>query len=203
MTDQPKPGELLVGAYLRRVEKCELVMYNQRSREQGDQFEIDVIGVKTTDEGRQEVYVCEVVTHLGGLSYSGTPDTERWVEFGNDNYQHALERIWRKFQDASEHVTTLFDDAEFYSFQLWSPVVPGDTDEKYLLGGLHKLSETFEEEVLSEYPADTQMEHQLVINDRYSKSIDKLWDCATEDTKDYGERGLRFLQILARTGNKF
>lgn len=149
-------------------------MYNQRSREQGDQFEINVIGVKTTDEGRQEVYVCEVVTYFGALNYSGTPDTEQWVGFGNDNYQHALERTWRKFQDASEHVSTLFDDAEFYTFQLWSPIVLGNPDEKYLLGGLHKLYENFEEGVFSQYPTDTQMKHQVVINDRYSKSIDKL-----------------------------
>lgn len=198
MTDQPKPGELLVGAYLRRIKRCEIVTYNQRSQKQGNQLEIDVIGVKTTDEGRQEVYTCEVVTHLGGLNYSGTPDTERWAEFGNDNYQHVLERIWRKFYDATEHVTTLFDNAEFYSFQLWSPIVRGNPDKKYLLGGLHKLSEEFEEEVLSEYPEEIQMEHQLVINDRYSGKLDKLRECAAEDTKDYGERGLRFLQILGR-----
>ena len=194
MTNQPKPGELLVGAYLRRVEQCELVMYNQRSQEEGNQLEIDVIGVKTTSEGKQNVFVCEVVTHLNGLHYSGTPKTDDWAEFGNDDYQHSLERLWRKFHHAKEHVTELFNEADHYSFQLWSPVVPGNPDEKYLLGGLHKLSEDFEAEVETE----TELEHKLIVNETYSERIETLREYAAEDTKAYGERGLRFLQILER-----
>lgn len=51
MTEQPESGVLLVGSYLRLVEECELVTYNQRSQEQDNQLEIDVIGVDNTDDG--------------------------------------------------------------------------------------------------------------------------------------------------------
>jgi hypothetical protein len=44
---QAQPGEQLVGAYLRVIERCDLVTYNQRSMEQGDQMELDVLGVKS------------------------------------------------------------------------------------------------------------------------------------------------------------
>lgn len=106
MTEQPESGELLVGSYLRLVERCELVMYNQRSQQQGDQLEIDVIGVYNTERGDRVVYTCEVVTHIDGLHYSGTPDTDRWAEYGNDDYQHTLERLWRKFNSDKGYVTT-------------------------------------------------------------------------------------------------
>jgi hypothetical protein len=115
MTEQPESGELLVGSYLRLVEGCELVTYNQRSHEAGNQLEIDVIGVDNTEDGQQAVYTCEVVTHIDGLHYSGTPDTDRWEEYGNDDYQHTLECLWRKFSADKEYVTDLFD-ADSYVF---------------------------------------------------------------------------------------
>ena len=115
MTEQPESGKLLVGSYLRLVEGCELVMYNQRSQQQGDQLEIDVIGVDNTERGDRVVYTCEVVIHIDGLHYSGTPDTDRWAEYGNDDYQHTLERLWRKFNSDKGYVTDLFDGDD-YSF---------------------------------------------------------------------------------------
>lgn len=188
MTEQPESGELLVGAYLRLVEACELVMYNQRPQKEGDQSEIDVIGVNNTEEREQVVYICEVVTHLNGLHYSGTPDTDRWAEYGNSHYQHSLERLWRKFNSDRNYVTELLDSADSYVFQLWSPVVPGNSDEEYLLGGLHALEDDFEEE--------TGMELELVINEQYTTKIDQLRERASETEKNYGELGSRILQIL-------
>ncbi|WP_181686890.1 hypothetical protein [Halorhabdus salina] len=188
MTKQPESGELLVGAYLRLIEECELVMYNQRTQAEGDQSEIDVIGVDNTDEGEQAVYTCEVVTHLNGLHYSGTPDTDRWAEYGNSDYQHSLERLWRKFNSDWNYVTELFDSADSYVFQLWSPIVPGNSDEEYLLGGLNALESEFEEE--------TRMEMELVINECYTEKMEKLREKASETEKDYGELGFRILQIL-------
>jgi len=188
MTKQPESGELLVGAYLRLIEKCELVMYNQRTQAEGDQSEIDVIGVENTEEGEQVVYTCEVVTHLNGLHYSGPVKTDRWAEYGGRDYQHSLERLWRKFNSDRDYVTELFDSADSYVFQLWSPIVPGKSDEEYLLGGLHTLESDFEEE--------TGMELELVINERYTEKIEKLREKASETEKDYGELGFRILQIL-------
>jgi len=45
---QTQIGELIVGAYLRVINDCELVSYNQRSKEAGRQMELDVLGVKST-----------------------------------------------------------------------------------------------------------------------------------------------------------
>lgn len=188
MTEQPESGELLVGSYLRLVEDCELVTYNQRSQEQGNQLEIDVIGVDNTDDGDQVVYTCEVVTHIDGLHYSGAPNTDRWEEYGNDDYQHTLERLWRKFSTDRKYVMELFDSADSYVFQFWSPVVRGNRDEKYLLTGLYDLADEFKEE--------TDAELELVINEEYSERIEALRRRAGQTEKDYGELGFRILQIL-------
>jgi len=187
MTEQPESGELLVGSYLRLVEGCELVMYNQRSHEAGNQLEIDVIGVDNTEDGEQVVYTCEVVTHLNGLHYSGTPDTDRWEAYGNEDYQHTLERLWRKFNSDKTYVTDLFD-ADAYVFQFWSPIVPGNRDDGFLLTGLHDLADEFE--------AETGAELELVINEEYTERTEALRERAGETEKDYGELGFRILQIL-------
>lgn len=82
---QTQIGELIVGAYLRVINDCELVSYNQRSKEAGRQMEVDVLGVESTD-GEQTVYACEVVTHIRGSLYSGSPDEEGWWnKYGNEN----------------------------------------------------------------------------------------------------------------------
>lgn len=72
---QTQIGELIVGAYLRIINDCELVSYNQRSKEVGRQMEVDVLGVEST-EGTQTVYACEVVTHIDGMNYNGTLETD-------------------------------------------------------------------------------------------------------------------------------
>lgn len=41
---QTKNGELIAGSYLRLINDCELVSYNQRSKEAGHQMEIDASG---------------------------------------------------------------------------------------------------------------------------------------------------------------
>ena len=187
MTEQPESGELLVGSYLRLVEGCELVTYNQHSHEAGNQLEIDVIGVDNTEDGQQAVYTCEVVTHIDGLHYSGTPDTDRWEEYGNDDYQHTLERLWRKFSADKEYVTDLFD-ADSYVFQFWSPIVRGNRDEKCLLTGLYNMADEFE--------AKRDAKFELVINEEYTDRIEALREKAEQTEKDYGELGFRILQIL-------
>lgn len=120
---QTQIGELIVGSYLRLINDCELVSYNQRSKEAGRQMEIDVLGVESTS-GKQTVYACEVITHLDGTLYSGSPDTDEWVEYGNEGYQYTLERIWDKFHEDYDLLTEVFDDADEYALQFWSPYVP-------------------------------------------------------------------------------
>ncbi|MEZ3163082.1 hypothetical protein ABNG03_01120 [Halorubrum sp. RMP-47] len=112
-----QPGEQLVGAYLRVVEECDLVTHNQRSMERGDQMELDVLGVKSTPEG-QRIVACEVVTHLDGQLYSGTPSTDEWAEYGNASYQYSLEQISEKFERVVGYLDVVFDDLSLAEIQL-------------------------------------------------------------------------------------
>ena len=176
-------GEQLVGAYHKMISECEIVSYNQRSPEAGEQMEIDVIGIKT-DNDQQTIYVCEVITHLHGMRYSGSPSTTEWEEYGNDMYQHTLERIYRKFQSDLGYAIEVFDRADKYVFQLWSPVVP----QGGLTDGLDALKRRFENSY------DHELE--LIINSQYSTEISKLQELASKEKKQYGEPAFRFLQIL-------
>ncbi len=60
-------GESLVGAYMRHVEQCSIVLYN--SFFVGQQGEVDVVAVKPRGPGEQRlVYLCEVTTHIGAMA---------------------------------------------------------------------------------------------------------------------------------------
>ena len=180
---QPQPGEQLVGAYLRVIEQCDLVTYNQRSMKQGDQMELDVLGVKSTPDG-QHIFACEVVTHLDGQLYSGTPSSDDWADYGNASYQYSLERISEKFERIVGYLDVVFDDLSLAEIHLWSPYV----------------SEGYQTDGLAEVVERTESEHgisvQLVINDDYTDRIDTLRDAARSSSKDYSETGFRYLQIL-------
>jgi hypothetical protein len=180
---QPQVGELIVGAYLRIVEECDLVSYNQRSTEIGHQMELDVLGVGSTG-GPQTVFGCEVVTHLNGMNYNGNPETDRWAEFGNQSYQYTLQRMWEKFEEDLGLLQEVFDDDEEYNLQLWSPVVP----QGHLTDGFDELQRRFE--------AEHGAEITLVINGVYAERIKELRGLAAESTKSYDQPAFRFLQIL-------
>lgn len=183
---QARLGELIVGAYLRIIRGCEIVSYNQRSEEAGDQMEMDVLGIRSED-GQQTVYGCEVITHLNGMRYSGTPDTDEWEEFGNETHQNTIERIWKKFNEDYRLITKTFDDADEYELEVWSPVVPeGNRTE-----GLEELRRRFEKE--HENP---QIRPKIIINGEYSDRVEKLQERASETEKRYEEPAFRFLQIL-------
>ena len=176
-------GEQLVGAYHKLINECEVVSYNEFSKEVGDQMEVDVLGIKTTD-GHQRIYVCEVVTHLNGLQYGGTPSDDYWSDYGSTAYQGTLDRIYHKFLDDYDYATRVFDDADEYRFQFWSPYVP----EGGLTDGLDDLVTRF---------GDERGEHiGLKINGTYTAAIDTLREKAGSETKRYGEPAFRFLQIV-------
>lgn len=183
-------GELLVGAYHQRVTNCEIVSYNHRSEEQGDQMEADVIAIKSDiDASKQTVYACEVVTHMDGKMYSGSlPETDRWGDFGNKDYQHSLEKLWTKFNNDHRYVMNTFEEVDEYKFQFWSPVVAGWKNGGFLIDGLENLKAEFEEK--------TDCDLELVINQDYTDRIETLKKKARDDTSDYGSPAFRFLQIL-------
>lgn len=184
-------GELLVGAYHKKRNGCEVVSYNNRSAEQGDQMETDVLAFNNqSGNGKRHIYVCEVVTHLDGGLYSGSPDDTEgwWMEYSStSSYHHSLERLWRKFRDGHRYVSQTFPEAE-YSFQFWAPAVTGGQNYGYLIQGLDRLEEEFEEA--------TGEGLELVINERYTDRIEKLREEAKDDTSNYGSPAFRFIQIL-------
>jgi len=180
---QPQIGEQLVGAYLRIVDDCDLVSYNQRSKEAGQQMELDVLGVGTVN-GNQTVYGCEVVTHIDGLHYNGTPDTDEWAAYGNEDYQYTLQHLQEKFKQDYTLLTNVFDRADTFTLQFWSPVVP----QGYLTDGLAELQRRFE--------ADHNVAIDLVINGEYADRVKHLRQEASATQKSYDEPAFRFLQIL-------
>lgn len=184
-------GELLVGAYHKRLNGCEIVSYNNRSAEPGNQMETDVLAIDNHREnGNQHIYVCEVVTHLDGGLYSGSPDDTDgwWMEYSNTNsYHHSFETLWRKFLNGHRYVHQTFPGAE-YSFQFWAPVVTGGQNRGYLIQGLERLQDEFETE--------TGEQLELFINEEYTARIEELQDEAKGDTSNYGSPAFRFIQIL-------
>lgn len=184
-------GELLVGAYHQQENECEIVSYNNRSEEPGNQMEADVLAIDNDrDTGERHIYVCEVVTHMDGGLYSGTPNEDGWwMEYSNtSSYHYSLEKLWRKFTEDHRYVLQTFPHANEYSFQFWAPVVKGAKTKGPLIQGLNRLSEEFE--------AATDRELKLYINQDYTARIDKLRRKARGDTSDHGSPAFRFLQIL-------
>lgn len=96
-------GESLVGAYMRYIECCTMVLYNNYlAAEQG---EVDVVAVKPQRAGEPRiVYFCEVTTHVGGM---GTK---------------MVKKVPSKLERARAFAEVLFPDEE-RRFQWWSPYV--------------------------------------------------------------------------------
>ena len=157
---------MLVGAYLKIVEECEIVAYGQHSPIEGDQMEIDVIGIQP--DGNQEIITCEVATHLGGLGYG--------------NATKNAERVASKFTHAEEYVNRTFGKAS-HRFQFWSPNVPS-------------ASETQLNDVVEEFESRTGTELELVINSEYTDRVVSLQKRAENTVSQRNELAFRFLQIL-------
>ncbi|AHG01156.1 hypothetical protein HALLA_18315 [Halostagnicola larsenii XH-48] len=153
-------------------------------------MEADVVAIDNDQEtSEQNVYVCEVVTHMSGDLYSGSPDDGWWTEYSNTKaYQYSLQKLEKKFHEDHKYVTDTFPEAEEYSYQLWAPVVSGWQKGGALISGLEALAEKFEDE--------TGEELELVINQDYTTRIHELQDEAKGDISDYGAPAFRFLQIL-------
>lgn len=183
-------GELLVGAYHKRLNGCEVVSYNNRSEEQGNQMEADIIAIDNDrDTGEQHVFVCEVVTHMRGNLYSGSPDDGWWTEYTDTKaYQYSLQKLEQKFHQDYRYVNNTFQNADEHAYQFWAPVVTGWQKGSDLIRGLEALSDRFEDE--------TGEELELVINQDYTERIQKLRQEAKGDISDHGAPAFRFLQIL-------
>lgn len=101
-------GEDLVGAYLRQVQRCDLIAFNTRTGK--GQAEIDVIGVRLEEGGPRHVWFCEVSTHTSGLGgYGGDP----------------VKKLTAKLQSVRDYAAEVFPAVEHH-VEFWSPRVrPG------------------------------------------------------------------------------
>lgn len=96
-------GESLVGAYMRHVEQCSIVLYNSFFADQ--QGEIDVVAVKPrASEQPRLVYLCEVTTHIGGMAGA------------------TVKKVPTKLGRLREFAELTFPGDE-HRFQWWSPYV--------------------------------------------------------------------------------
>jgi hypothetical protein len=94
-------GESLVGAYLRHIERCEIVVYNNFFPDR--QGEIDVVGIKGVHP--RQIFLCEVTTHIDGM------------------YAPMAKRMTGKLNRLLEFAAATFP-GEDHRYQWWSPVVP-------------------------------------------------------------------------------
>ena len=103
-------GEYLVGAYLKLIEKCDVVDYNVREPGGGLKGlnELDVVGFRFATN---TIYLCEATTHVTGLLYgSGNAET--------------VARIRRKHENQRAYADRFLTQFENKQFMFWSPYVP-------------------------------------------------------------------------------
>lgn len=103
-------GEYIVGAYLKLIEKCDVIDYNVRPTGGGIKGlgELDVIGMNFKTD---TVFVCEVTTHLNGLLYgNGNGGTVKKIQD-----KHLRQKAY------AEEFLTGFKNKRF---MFWSPRVP-------------------------------------------------------------------------------
>lgn len=89
----PEMGEYIVGAYLKVIEKCDVVDYGVRSPDGGLKGlnEIDVVGMHFATS---TVFLCEAITHIQGALYGSPDETIKRVQFKLENHhRYASERL--------------------------------------------------------------------------------------------------------------
>jgi hypothetical protein len=160
-------GESIVGAYMRYIRECEVVVYNTFLRDR--QGEIDVVALKTGSP--RKVWLCEVTTHIGGMLYAGSRGGDRTISKLRDKLRRA-----REFADVTFPGDTL-------RFEIWSPRVAEG-----------KLTDAFES---LEGEAEAQgMDLGFVVNGDYTERIRELTDHAGRNSSATSEPAYRMLQVL-------
>ncbi len=160
-------GEFLVGAWLKVVQKCDFIQYNDRlpgGHMQG-LAEVDVIGLNLNSK---EAYLCEVTTHLRGLGIKDYPTT--------------MEKLKTKFLSDKNYADKMLKEFPTRHYMFWSPVVP---EGQYTVG-LNELKKELEKDLNLE----------LVINRQYAERVEQLKNEAHEKHEDTGNPAFRLLQIL-------
>jgi hypothetical protein len=160
-------GEYIIGAYLKIVIGCDYVDYNVRPSEKGLEGlgELDVIGIKL-EKGHEEIYLCEVTTHLDGLVYGSS-------------YSATVDKIAAKFDRQRKYKNKYIPDHFKAHYMFWSPVVLPEMERKLLSEAGSRLKDL-----------------ELVINKDYFNKIEELKKLSKDTTKDFGNPFFRTLQIL-------
>ena len=161
-------GESLVGAYLRHVVGCDVVVYNSFFADR--QGEVDVVGLKQGQP--RTVWLCEVTTHIGGMLI---------VRRGkNASKQVIADKLERLLHFA--HTTFPGDQ---YRYEWWSPYVP--------VGQLTETMQAVEEAAQGE-----GRDLRFIINETYTERVRELVKSAESNSSTTNEPAYRMLQVLTR-----
>jgi Holliday junction resolvase-like predicted endonuclease len=159
-------GESLVGAYLRHIVKCEVVIYNSFFADR--QGEVDVVALR---QGKpREVWMCEVTTHIDGM------------QLGRDG-KDSTERVIREKLDRLRHFAQITFPDDQHRYEWWSPRVA--------VGKRTDFMAATEDRWASE-----GHELRFVINDDYTERVRALAEHAKEHSSTTNEPAYRMLQIL-------
>ncbi len=166
-------GEQLVSSYLRYIRGCNFIETNVYTGK--SQGEIDVIGLNLSE---QQVYICEVAIHLGGLQY---------VNFKNnqtDNIQKLTAKFSKDIEYAQKHL-----DRYHQHYMLWSPIVT-DSKGKPENNQMRHLTE-IQENIKRKYSIDIE----CIVNEKFQECLEELRNYARSDTKALQCPLMRLMQI--------
>ena len=170
-------SERLVGDYLRVILGCNFVNFNVYTT--GTQGEIDVVGINTLEN---QVYICEVATHLKtGLCYVNKKTNK------TDNVAVFL----KKFGKNVDYIKTHFAGYEPI-FMLWSPIVK-TSREGSINNQLRDIDE-IKRAMLELYGVQLR----VVCNQEYKNRIDQLKSYAAKQDPALTSPVLRLFQIEAK-----
>lgn len=160
-------GESIVGAYMRYIRECQVVVYNTFLRDR--QGEIDVVALKTGEP--RNVWLCEVTTHIGGMLYVGSGGSDGTVA-----------KLRDKLARAREFAAVTFP-GDVLHFEIWSPRVAKG-----------KLTDSFE--LLGQEALEMGMDLNFVINEDYTERMRELLEHARRNPSATSEPAYRMLQVL-------
>jgi hypothetical protein len=161
-------GESLVGAYLRHIGGCQVVVFNSFFADR--QGEVDVIGIQLGNP--RTVWLCEVTTHIGGMLI---------IRKG----KNATEEVIRDKLGRLRTFAEMTFPGDRYRYEWWSPRV----SKGALTSSLGRLER--------EYAAAGD-DLRFVINEDYTERIRALAQHASKNSSTTNEPAYRLLQVLSR-----
>ena len=168
-------GEQLVSSYLRYIRGCNFTETNVYTGK--SQGEIDVIGLNLSE---QQVYICEVAVHLGGLQYVNSKNNQ------TDNVQ----KLTDKFSKAIEYVRKDPNLKQYdHHFMFWSPIVKVSKG-KPENNQLRHLTE-IQENIKRKYSIDIE----CIVNEKFQECLEELRNFARHESKVLQCPLMRLMQI--------